>query len=163
MLIFCQTGSFSLSLYVFFHSRDKLILLFWAAAKGFQWLMWGTQSKSNPQVSITNVNNICSPGDAKNHQLINLHFYLHLVRADVELAEDVAQEVLDLIPGVDAIGAVQYNHNVHVCGAPCHVMGLKKKKIVCSTRPMQHNALCNLCVCKCVVTLRSWSDGLSWF
>lgn len=47
-----------------------------------------------------------------------MHFYLHLVRADVELAEDVAEEVLDLVPGVDTIRAIKYNHNVHVCGAP---------------------------------------------
>lgn len=37
----------------------------------------------------------------------------------MELAEDVAQEVLDLVPGVDAVGAVQHDHDVHVCGASC--------------------------------------------
>lgn len=46
--------------------------------------------------------------------------YLHLVRADVELAEDVAEEVLDLIPGVDAVRAVHDNHNVHECLTLCH-------------------------------------------
>lgn len=45
--------------------------------------------------------------------------YLHLIWADVELAEDVAQEVLDLVPGVDTVGAVQHNDDVHVGGAPC--------------------------------------------
>lgn len=45
--------------------------------------------------------------------------YLHLVWANVELAEDIAEEVLDLKPGVDAVGAVQHNDDVHVCGAPC--------------------------------------------
>lgn len=57
--------------------------------------------------------------------------HLHLLRADVELAEDVAEEVLDLVPGVDAVGAVQHDHNVHVCGAPCRTQegaGLKRDK-----------------------------------
>lgn len=37
----------------------------------------------------------------------------------MELAEDVAEEVLDLVPGVDTVGAVQHNDDVHVGGAPC--------------------------------------------
>ncbi|KAK0134963.1 Apolipoprotein D [Merluccius polli] len=45
--------------------------------------------------------------------------HLHLLGADVELAEDVAEEILDLVPGVDAVGPVQYDHNVHVGAAPC--------------------------------------------
>lgn len=45
--------------------------------------------------------------------------YLHLIWADVELAEDVAEEVLDLVPGVDTVGAIQHNDDVHVGGAPC--------------------------------------------
>lgn len=57
------------------------------------------------------------------HKLPGWPSYLHLVHADVELAEDVAEEVLDLIPGVDAVGAIQHNHDVHVCGAPCHMWG----------------------------------------
>lgn len=56
---------------------------------------------------------------------IDLYFYLHLVRADVELAEDVAEEILDLVPGVDTVGAIQHNHNVHVCRAPCHMWEFK--------------------------------------
>lgn len=68
-------------------------------------LVW-VESKSNRHVW-----EVKTPSDS----------YLHLVRADVELAEDVAEEVLDLVPGVDTVGAVQYDHNVHVCGAPCHV------------------------------------------
>lgn len=50
---------------------------------------------------------------------------LHLVRADVELAEDVAEEVLDLVPRVDAVGAIQHDYDVHVCGAPWEGGGVK--------------------------------------
>lgn len=42
------------------------------------------------------------------------NLYLHLIWADVELAEDVAEEVLHLVPGVDTVGAVQHNDDVHV-------------------------------------------------
>ena len=74
---------------------------------------------------------------------IHLHFYLHLVRADVELAEDVAEEVLDLVPGVDTVGAIQHDHNVHVCGAPCHMWELKKYLV-----GLRSMFLClNECVC----------------
>lgn len=94
---------------------------------------------------------------------IDLHFYLHLVRADVELAEDVAEEVLDLIPGVDTVGAIQHNHDVHVCGAPCHMWEIKNIWLA-KARPLQHVPLLQYaCSCKCAVTLRCWSDGLSWF
>lgn len=72
--------------------------------------------------------------------LIDLHFYLHLIRADVELAEDIAEEVLDLVPGVDTVGAIQYDHNVHVCGAPCHVWGFKN---IWLTKP----GLCSIFLC----------------
>lgn len=54
----------------------------------------------------------------------------------MELAEDVAEEVLDLVPGVDTVGAVQHDHNVHVCGAPCHVLRVSKY-LVSYTRPAQ--------------------------
>ena len=63
--------------------------------------------------------------------------YLHLLGADVELAEDVAEEVLDLIPGVDAVGAIQHDHNVHVGAAPCSAqhgaqdMYLMHRRCVC--------------------------------
>lgn len=74
---------------------------------------------------------------------IDLLFYLHLVWADVELAEDVAEEVLDLVPGVDTVGAIQHDHDVHVCGAPCHV-GVKK----IFGWSVQHVSLPQ-CVCVC--------------
>lgn len=57
---------------------------------------------------------------------VDVHVYLHLVRADVELAEDVTQEVLHLVPGVDAVGAVQHDDDVHVGGAPCRMWEIKK-------------------------------------
>lgn len=80
----------------------------------------------------------------------------------MKLAEDVAEEVLDLVPGVDTVGAIQHDHDVHVCGAPCHMWGFKNiwlaKAGLCSMF-----LYLNMCVCKCVVTLRCWSDGLSWY
>lgn len=56
---------------------------------------------------------------------MDLDSYLHLVRADMELAEDVAKEVLDLVPWVDTVGAIQHDHNVHVRGASCHMKDLR--------------------------------------
>lgn len=44
--------------------------------------------------------------------------HLDLARADVELCQDLDEEVLDLHPGVDAVGAVQDNDNVHISLAP---------------------------------------------
>lgn len=49
-----------------------------------------------------------SPGDT----------HLDLARANVELFQDIDEEVLDLHPGVDAVGAVQDNDDVHVGLAP---------------------------------------------
>ena len=78
----------------------------------------------------------------------------------MELAEDVAEEVLHLIPGVDTVGTIQHDHNVHVCGAPYHMWELTNIWLVkvglCSM------CLALVCVCKCVATLCSWSDGFSW-
>lgn len=56
--------------------------------------------------------------------------YLHLIWADVELAEDVAEEVLDLVPWVDAVGAVQHDDDVHVRGAPCQRVAGSEKSLV---------------------------------
>lgn len=97
-----QTASLCVPLHVF-TQRVSLCLLFWATAKDFG---GRPNSDSNPQLSITNVNNIYRQCK---------QFYLHLVGADVELAEDVAEEVLDLVPGVDTVGTIQHNHDVHVC------------------------------------------------
>lgn len=44
--------------------------------------------------------------------------HLDLPRANVELLQDVDEEVLNLHPGVDAIGAIQDNDDVHVSLAP---------------------------------------------
>lgn len=44
--------------------------------------------------------------------------HLDLPWADVELLQDVDEEVLDLHPGVDAVGAIQDNDDVHVGLAP---------------------------------------------
>lgn len=52
-----------------------------------------------------------SPGDA----------HLDLPRADVKLLQDVDEEVLNLHPGVDAVGAIQDNDDVHVGLAPWEV------------------------------------------
>lgn len=91
-----------------------------------------------------------------------MQLYLHLVQADVELAEDVAEKVLDFVPGVDTVRAIQHNHNVHVCGAPCHMRGLQKNIWLAKTGPCSLIFCLNVCVCKCVVTLCCGSDGLSW-
>lgn len=47
--------------------------------------------------------------------------HLDLPRADVKLLQDVDEEVLDLHPGVDAVGAIQDNDDVHVGLAPWEV------------------------------------------
>lgn len=94
----------------------------------------------------------------------NFFSYLHLVRADVELVEDVAEEVLDFGPGVDAVGTVHDNNDVHECLAFCRTEEFTDIWLV-------KVGLCSLCfflpqcvcVCKCAVTLLSWSNGLSRF
>lgn len=52
--------------------------------------------------------------------VVESSLYLHLVRADVELAENVAEEVLDFIPGIDAVWAVHNDHDVHEGLTLCH-------------------------------------------
>lgn len=47
--------------------------------------------------------------------------HLDLPRANVKLLQDVNEEVLNLHPGVDAVGAVQDNDDVHVGLAPWKV------------------------------------------
>lgn len=47
--------------------------------------------------------------------------HLDLPRANVKLLQDVDEEVLNLHPGVDAVGAVQDNDDVHVGLAPWEV------------------------------------------
>lgn len=79
----------------------------------------------------------------------------------MELAEDVAEEVLDFVPGVDTVRAIQYNHYVHICSAPCQVWGFKN--ILLAKPGLSSIFLCPIRVCKFVVTLCCWSDGLSWF
>lgn len=44
--------------------------------------------------------------------------HLDLPRADVKLLQDVDEEVLNLHPGVDAVGTIQDNDDVHVGLAP---------------------------------------------
>lgn len=65
----------------------------------------------------------------------------------MELAEDVAEEVLDLVPGVDAVGAVQYDHDVHVCGAPYHMWEFKN---IWLAKAGQCSMFLRLRVCECV-------------
>lgn len=47
--------------------------------------------------------------------------HLDLPRANVKLLQDVDEEVLNLHPGVDAVGAIQNNDDVHVGLAPWEV------------------------------------------
>ena len=47
--------------------------------------------------------------------------HLDLPGANVKLLQDVDEEVLNLHPGVDAVGAIQDNDDVHVGLAPCEV------------------------------------------
>lgn len=47
--------------------------------------------------------------------------HLDLPRADVKLFQDVDEEVLNLYPGVDAVGTIQNNDDVHVGLAPWEV------------------------------------------
>lgn len=47
--------------------------------------------------------------------------HLDLPRANVKLLQDVDEEVLNLHPGVDAVGAIQDNDDVHVGLAPWEV------------------------------------------
>lgn len=73
----------------------------------------------------------------------------------MELAEDVAEEVLDLIPRVDTVGTIQDNHDVHVCRAPCtcgslKIFGLLKKAC-------QENILCCVPICGYFALLEQWS------
>lgn len=58
-----------------------------------------------------------SPGDTVG--AVGTPPHLDLSGPDEELAEDVAEEVLHLVPGVDAVGAVQDDDDVHVGGAAC--------------------------------------------
>lgn len=46
------------------------------------------------------------------------HAHLDLPGANVKLLQDVDEEVLNLHPGVDAVGTVQDNDDVHVSLAP---------------------------------------------
>lgn len=52
------------------------------------------------------------------HQPFKSGTHLRLTWADVELLQDVDEEVLDLVPGVDGVGAVQDNYNVYECLTP---------------------------------------------
>lgn len=52
------------------------------------------------------------------HVVVCEDVYLGLARAHVELLQDVDEEVLHLEPGVDGVGAVQNDHNVHERLAP---------------------------------------------
>lgn len=77
----------------------------------------------------------------------------------MELAEDVAEKVLDFIPGVDTVGAIQDDHDVHVSGAPCHEF----QNICRLKKPQLHASLPQgvlVCVCECAATFCSWRDGL---
>lgn len=83
----------------------------------------------------------------------------------MELAEDVAEEVLDLVPGVDTVGAIQHDNNVHVCGASCHMWEFKNiwsaKTGLCSML-LQFVCLCAnvllLCAVGAMVSLGSRSS-----
>lgn len=87
----------------------------------------------------------------------------------MELAEDVTEEVLDLVPGVDAVGAIQDDHDVHVRRAPCQKWTFRNVWLI--EAGLQHVSLLHfvgflclyVCVCVSIVTLCCWSDSLSWF
>lgn len=71
----------------------------------------------------------------------------------MELAEDVAEEVLDLVPGVDAVGAVQHDDDVHVRGAPCQRVAGSEKSLVPNIMIISY-------FCRRAATLCSGGDGL---
>lgn len=40
--------------------------------------------------------------------------HLDLLRVDEKFAKNVAEEILDLVPRIDAVGSIQNNYNIHV-------------------------------------------------